>query len=225
MGRGRDVEPMRFHPPLDNHPIVHTSDFDEMCEVIWSATHQHPITLLSPPGPVDAMINGRMLGPISVSYMTFGAPVRTSPGLLEFFLVQVVLSGTYAVRHAGMDAVLSKGDAVVLSALEDVAETQWSSDCGVLTYQVGYGTYMDHLREEFRVLPPEPLRFAFHMDIRNGFGRQFCRDYLTGLTARLNRPSRLLDRPNRANQVVQQFLNTFLVVQPNNYRSDRRTAR
>ncbi|WP_026876814.1 cupin domain-containing protein [Jiangella gansuensis] len=202
--------------PLDRFPFLHSSDLDEVRAAVWRHMGEHPIQLDDPFDQVDARIHGRLIDRITVSYLSFGARVRTEPGELAFYLIQLVESGTYTVRLGEDELVAGPGEVLVLSPNLRMT-TRWSADCGVTAYQLRAPDLVGHLSRLLVRPATEPLRFDLRMRVDAGPGRQLHRGILRPLAAQLNQPRSRIDNPVRAQQVENTLMTALLRAQPNTY--------
>src|SRR5262245_670838 len=106
--------------PLDRFPVLHSADVEHTREVIYHFVRRHPIELVRPGDGVDAHINGRRLDRVGAAYLAFGAEAHTVPGRLDCFLLQIVLSGSYAVWLGDREIRAQPGAAIMLSPGDDI---------------------------------------------------------------------------------------------------------
>lgn len=209
--------------PLHRYPVFESTSLDHTRAMLHRHIHDHPIEANGLSDTVDAVLNGRKIQQMGVSYLAFGADVVTRPGVLEYYLLQYVVSGTYGVGLAGRSHTLTRGEAAIISPFEDL-QTWWSADCGVLTYRIDFSQFHGHLADAAGVAPAEPLRFEPYVDEQGRGVGDLKRKLLLPLADQLNRYDGLLDDPERAYQVEQLLMSTLIEVQPHNY-SDQLRAR
>jgi hypothetical protein len=202
--------------PLDRFPVLRSSDADHIREVIYRFVHRHPIEPVRPGGGLDAYINGRRLERVSAGYLTFGAETRTHPGELDFYVLQIVLFGSYAVWIDGREVRTRPGRAVVLSPGATVS-TWWSADCGVLSFKVGAADYRAHLEGLLHRPLDGDLRFEPAMDLGEGLGRELNVGIIRPLTQRLNHVFGLVGNPAMMRRLEDTLLTGLLRAQPNTY--------
>lgn len=205
-------------PPIDRFPLLRSADIEHTREVIYHFVPRHPIELVRPDDGLDAYINGRRLDRIGVGYMAFGAETRTHPGELDFYLLQVVLSGTYTVWVGDREIRAQPGAAVVLSPGVDV-RTWWSADCGLLFFRVGAADYREHLAGLLARPLRDELRFEPEMDLLHGPGRDLNVGIIRPLTHRLNEMFGLVANSVLARQLEDILLTGLLRAQPHTYSS------
>ncbi|WP_116950174.1 cupin domain-containing protein [Jiangella endophytica] len=204
--------------PLDRFPLLRSADVEHTREVIYHFVHRHPIDLVRPDDGLDAYINGRRLDRIGAAYLSFGAEARTTPGELDFYLLQVVLSGSYTVWLGDREIGARPGSAVVLSPGDDV-RTWWSADCGLLCFKVGAADYQEHLAGLLARPMRERLRFEPEMDLLSGSGRDLNVGIIRPLTQRLNQVFGLVAHSVLVQQLEDTLLTGLLLAQPNTYSS------
>lgn len=202
--------------PLDRFPILRSADLEHTREVIYQYVHRHPIEPVRPGGGLSAHINGRRLERISAGYLSFGTEVRTHPGELGSYLLQVVLCGSYAARVGDKEVRAQPGTAVVLSPGVAVS-TRWSADCGVLNFQVGIADYHRHLAGLLGRPVVRGLRFEPAMDLTGGPGRELNAGIVRPLTQRLNQVFGLVAHPATVRRLEDTLLTGLLRAQPNTY--------
>ncbi|TDD70711.1 hypothetical protein E1262_08665 [Jiangella aurantiaca] len=202
--------------PLDRFPVLRSADVEHTREVIYHFVHRHPIELVRPDDGLDACINGRRLDRIGAAYLAFGAETRTDPGRLDFYLLQLVLSGSYTVWLGDREIRAEPGAAVVLSPGDDV-RTWWSADCGLLCFRIGAADYRDHLAGLLARPLDEELRFEPEMDLLHGRGRDLNVGIIRPLTQRLNQVFGLIAHSVLARQLEDTLLTGLLRAQPHTY--------
>ncbi|MBB5791684.1 cupin domain-containing protein [Jiangella mangrovi] len=202
--------------PLDRFPVLRSSDVDHTREVIYRFVHRHPIEPVRPEDGLDSYLNGRRLDRVSAGYLAFGAETRTHPGELDFFVLQVVLFGTYTVRIGDREVTAEPGAAVVLSPGADVS-TWWSADCGVLSFRVGEADYREHVAGLLERPPERELRFEPAMDLSEGRGRDLNVGIVRPLTQRLNHVFGLVGNPVQVRRLEDTLLTGLLRAQPNSF--------
>ncbi|TDE10615.1 cupin domain-containing protein [Jiangella asiatica] len=202
--------------PLDQFPVLNSGNLDDVRAKIWQAMGEHPIELVDPTATLRARINGRLIDRISASYLEFGAAVRTEPGEIAFYLMQLVVKGTYHVRQDDEEVTAGAGDVVVLSPDRHLT-TWWSADCGVVAYQIRAPHLIGHLGALLERPVTEPLRFDLVLDGRSGPGGTLNRELLRPLARQLNYEESVVNEPARARQLEDMLLSALLRSQPNTY--------
>ncbi len=202
--------------PLDHFPILRSADVEHTREVIYTFVDRHPIEFVRPDDRLDAYINGRRLDRLGAAYLAFGAEARTAPGELDFYLVQIVLSGSYTVWLRDREIRVVPGSAVVLSP-GDKVRTWWSADCGLLCFRVSAADYREHLAALLARPLHEELRFEPEMDLLHGSGRDLNVGIVRPLTQRLNQVFGLVASSHLAHQLEDMLLTGLLRAQPHTY--------
>ncbi|PZF82423.1 hypothetical protein C1I92_16975 [Jiangella anatolica] len=208
-------------PPIDRFPVLRSTDVEHTREVVFRFVARHPVELVHPEAGVDAYINGRRLDRVGAAYLAFGAEARTHPGQLDFYVLQVVLAGTYAVWLDGHEVRAQPGAAIVLSPGPDV-RTWWSADCAMLCFRVSAADYRDHLAGLLRRPLDEELRFEPAMDLLTGPGRDLNLGIVRPLTQRLNQVFGLVGNSVMIRQLEDTLLTGLLRAQPNTYSAQLR---
>ncbi|WP_162605308.1 cupin domain-containing protein [Jiangella ureilytica] len=196
--------------------MLRSSDVDHTREVIYRFVHRHPIEPVRPGDGLDAYLNCRRLERISAGYLAFGAETRTHPGELDFYVLQVVLFGTYTVRIGEDEVTAQPGAGVVLSPGADVS-TWWSADCGVLSFQVRSVDYREHLEGLLGRPPERELRFEPAMNLSEGRGHDLNVGIVRPLTQRLNHVFGVVGNPVTVRRLEDTLLTGLLRAQPNTY--------
>lgn len=202
--------------PLDHFPVLRSADLEHTREVIYTFVHRHPIELVRPDDGLDAYINGRRLDRVGAAYLAFGAETRTVPGELDFYLLQIVLSGSYTVWLRDREITVVPGGAVMLSPGDNV-RTWWSADCGLLCFRVSAADYREHLAGLLARPLPEELRFEPEMNLLRGPGRDLNVGIIRPLTQRLNQVFGLVADSHLAHQLEDTLLTGLLRAQPHTY--------
>lgn len=202
--------------PLNRFPLLRSADVDHTREVIYQYVHRHPIEPVCPGEGLDAYINGRRLDRVSAGYMAFGAETRTHPGELDFYVLQAVLSGSYAVRIGESEVTVRLGAGVILSPGVHVS-TWWSADCGVLSFRVSAADYREHLARLLGRPPDRELTFEPAMNLLEGRGRDLNVGIVRPLTQRLNHVFGLVGNPVMVRRIEDTLLTALLRAQPNTY--------
>lgn len=202
--------------PLDRFPVLRSADVEHTREVIYHFVRRHPIEWVRPDDGIDAYINGRRLDRIGAAYLTFGAETRTVPGRLDCYLLQIVLSGSYAVWLGERELRANPGAAIMLSPGDDI-RTWWSADCGLLCFRVSSADFHEHLAGILTRPLHEELRFEPEMDLLHGPGRDLNIGIIRPLTQRLNQVFGLVANSFVARQLEDTLLTGLLRAQPHTY--------
>lgn len=202
--------------PLDRFPVLRSADVEHTREVIYHFVRRHPIELVRPDDGIDAYINGRRLDRVGAAYLAFGAEARTVPGQLDCYLLQIVLSGSYAVWLGERELQASPGSAIMLSPGDDI-RTWWSADCGLLCFRIGSADFHEHLAGILARPLHEQLRFEPEMNLLHGAGRDLNVGIIRPLTQRLNQVFGMVANSVPARQLEDTLLTGLLRAQPHTY--------
>lgn len=152
--------------PLSAHPLFKTQDIDDARHRVAGKFCAHDLT----PGPQHRRFEARhnhVAGQsLSLNYLSYGCEVAINPGELDrFYLIQLPLAGTAAVRNGKAEVAAGVGQASVLNPTRDTCMT-WHQGCRKLLMQVDRAA-LHRLAEDLLGRPlGEAVLFDPHVDLR-----------------------------------------------------------
>lgn len=162
---------------------------------------------------LDAQLHSVHIGALGLSYFKCGAAVHIdSQAPLNYYAVNLPISGGARIRFASTEVTTAPTAAVVLSPVEQVAMS-WSDDLSQLCVKIDAKSLQEHARR-LTPLPLRPVRFEPRLAVTPSRGDPWIEVVrLVDQTIRLcpdgNVPS-LLTR-----QIEQMVMTTLLLRQPN----------
>ncbi|HJW23801.1 MAG TPA: AraC family transcriptional regulator [Rhodocyclaceae bacterium] len=206
----------RRRPPGSAVEELSSADVDETRRLVARVFCDHRLKQLGAGERLDyrqVHIAGTAVG---ISVIGYGARVSIDPGPLDsFYLVQIPLKGSDALRAGGSEAVSHRGCATVHSPHHHLRMC-WSADCRKLVVRVDRQALERHALS----LSGRPLRGALEfdllMDTRAGPGASWAR-LAGGLFKELQRTPSILDSPLVAAQFEQMLMTSLLDWQPNSH--------
>ena len=202
--------------PLAGHPLFRTRDLDEAREEVARIFCPHRLELVGRDAALDAVHNSARLETVGLNYLSYGGPVRITPGALEsFYLVQIPLRGSAEIVQ-GREAIRSTpATASVLSPVEPI-DMRWSRDNPQLIVRVEREGLERQLEALLRRPLREPLRFELGMPLRGRAGASWLR--LVGLLREeIEQGGALVSEPLALARVEELLLTTLLLAQPSNH--------
>lgn len=140
--------------PLGNHPLFASTDVDDARATVARVYCDHQLTPCERGGKVDAWQNAVKLKSITLSAMSYGAPVRVEPGKLErFYLLMLPYAGKAQIEAGGREVAAHEGMGTILSPTDPVT-MHWSGDCAKLMVRIE----RDAMERQLSTMLGRPLR-------------------------------------------------------------------
>lgn len=155
------------HPEfLTNNPLLRTADLDEARCSVAQKFCDHRLVKTSRCDVLNVRHN-HVAGPqMSINYLHYGADVEIDPGMLvDFYLLQIPLSGSAFVRHRGTEIMACPQTATLLNPDRET-QMQWRGDCHKLLLQIDR-EYLDSVAADLLGAPaPGVIRFDPVVDFK-----------------------------------------------------------
>jgi AraC-like DNA-binding protein len=135
--KSRDINANTIRP-LQGHVLFTSSAIDETQSAVSSVFCRHTLSARKQTqATLDARMHHAAVTPqSSLNFLEYGSEVTVEPGLLgDFFNIQVQLTGAVETRCGAETAVITQGQAAVLSPREYVS-MNWERDSSMLIYSI-----------------------------------------------------------------------------------------
>lgn len=161
--------------PLAAYPFFRSSDAEESRLHVARVFCPHELKQVTGRQPFASRHNLVRLNETALNYLTYGTDVDILPGALQsFYLVQVPLSGTAAIR-CGDQEVLSTPDTASILSPDDFTEMRWHHDNRQLLLWIPRRALERRLEEHLGAMPERPLSFRLALPQRSGLTQSWCR--------------------------------------------------
>lgn len=209
--------------PLQQFEVLHSSDTDEVRELIARAYCRHRLTPVASRPLLDTHYHRVSFGDISFNFLRYGADVAVWPGIFDrFLMIEVPLRGTAQI-HYGDQTVISRGDVgAVLSATKPVS-SRWSADADRLMVQVDRKSLERFAATVLGHGLVRPLEFQLALNLRDDIGAAL-RDYIFYVVDQLGSNDLLTRYPLVRQQVSRTVLMMLLNGQPHTYTDEIRAV-
>ena len=158
--KSRDINANTIRP-LQRHVLFTSSAIDETQSAVSSVFCRHTLSARKQTQPtLDARMHHAAVTPqSSLNFLEYGTEVTVEPGLLgDFFNIQVQLAGAVETRCGAETAVITQGQAAVLSPREYVS-MNWERDSSMLIYSIKRALVQRKLESLLDQHLPDPIVF------------------------------------------------------------------
>lgn len=161
--------------PLAAYPFFRSSDAEESRLHVARVFCPHELKQVTGRHAFASRHNLVRLNETALNYLTYGTDVDILPGELQsFFLVQMPLAGTAAVR-CGRQEVLSGVDTASILSPHEYTEMRWHHDNRQLLLWIPRQSLEQRLAEHLGEMPDQPLSFRLALPQREGLTQSWCR--------------------------------------------------
>jgi AraC-like DNA-binding protein len=207
------VEPLSAELPLWRHVLFESRDRDEAQLRVGQVFCPHELRVAHGDARLDARHHYVSLGRVSLSYLTYGAPVGIDPECLRtFYLVQVPLQGAARVRVNRTEVASSTAIASVINP-SDTLRMEWSADCGQLIVRIE-SSFVDSLLANYLGPPRRELRFTPIFDCSRERNRRWL-EFVRQIVGQIEAGPDVAPGPLLVRQLEQALLAMLLESQPN----------
>jgi AraC-like DNA-binding protein len=210
------VSAARAMVPLAHYNLFHTRDLDEARERVGQVFCPHGLTITGARDRFRTIQNHVDTGLVSLSYIDYGADVHIEPGELgSFYLIQVPIEGTAAIRTGARAFTADRGRASILNPTHHTAMT-WHAGCRKLQVQVARATLDVFVRDHFGRDFDASIAFDPEMDLT----RSECAAWLRQLVAYMRAIEQIgigPDSSGRRDHYGAEILRGLIEAQPNSH--------
>ncbi len=181
----------------------------------------HRLTPQSGVRDVRLRLTARKVGGVAVVDLDYGRAVRIEPGPLgSFFLVQMPVQGSAAVRHGAATVTSTAATASVLSPYEP-SDMQWGAHTPHRIFYAARASVQRELEKLLGESVDRPVRFDASMSMRTPAARSWARgvDFLADELAE-GGDACLVDHPHVARRFEEALIGKLLLTHRHTY-SDR----
>lgn len=161
--------------PLAAYPFFRSSDAEESRLHVARVFCPHELKQVTARQPFASRHNLVRLNETALNYLTYGTDVDILPGALQsFYLVQMPLEGTAAIRCGGQEVLSTTALASILSP-DDYTEMRWHHDNRQLLLWIPRQSLERRLAEHLGETPDKPLSFRLALPQCEGLTQSWCR--------------------------------------------------
>jgi len=158
--------------PLASHRGLQTDDLDEAREWVGRSLRPHRLRLVGDSQSVHVVHNVAEVGTTAFHFIDYGADVDVTVEPLDFFLVQIPVSGRALIRGGDQEIVATPLMAAVTTAT-DALSMRYLAPNPRLMVKIDRQALEARLACMLGISPRTPIRFDLGMDLSSNAGRSW----------------------------------------------------
>ena len=217
---GDNHSPLYNTRPLQGRELCNTHDFEELSKHIGNVLLPHNCKVLNKSSASQsAVFHHAPLSDISINYLLYGAEASVNVERLDFFLIEIPLSGISETQYGKVKVTTNMGSGVVAGPYQQFS-TRWNAECSKLLIKINRLALERHLSMMLGQDLQRPLDFRVGLDLYSPASASLW-NMVQWLVAELENGQSLLNiAPLGYSQYEQMLMWVLLNAQPNNYSAE-----
>ena len=203
--------------PLDNFPLVHTTDVDEARNAVCTVYLSHAITQASS-RPMNMTLNAYEDPHVTVGFLTYQAETTLHmPASENFYHLNLTTTGhTFGSREDGKTKETSAGANGLLLMPNRDCSVRWSVDAEQIILRFSRTRLENHAADLLGENVEEPVDFDFGVDLSTASGQSLLAS-AQFMATELNRVGGIAKKPILVAQLESFVMSNLLMAVPNSY--------
>lgn len=203
--------------PLNNFPVVHTTNADEAQEAVTQIYLPHRVTPKAN-GSIDMVLNAHGDRDVTVGYLTYQAEITLEmPAAEDFYHLNLTTQGkTSGFREDNHSAETKAGQSGLLLMPDRANTVRWSADAEQIILRFSRNRLENYALDLLGSRIGRPIEFDFGVDLTTARGKSLLAsaEFMAG---ELNRVGGIAENPLVVDQLESFIMSNLLLAVPNSH--------